>query len=356
MNPHIALLYQDLPNRTVDRLSGRARRIHNSPPRSKLAKSVWRLRRSLLTSSEAVRHLFQYRRPGFHPNDRDARADCHVAEEAVYTSADTGAKRATLETVPAAAPSPEWNALLGSSHEDASSGWVRQDHPSRSIREIGMGLIRKTLSVGTLGMVAFRSKTERLERADLARRRAQDALERADAARDDAVRRVATAEERAEHADAVAAKATRRLKRASKRGRRARNADRLARVVATAEPIVRSTLESAQTVGHEAAERGLVRGRRARKAAKRAANEARKSAAHAADEAKRVAAQTAAEARKSAAQAKQAAAVAAAHSRKGATRSMLKAKEAASSAVSVVATDVEHLVSAASDALKEPRA
>jgi chemotaxis protein histidine kinase CheA len=355
MNPHIAVLYQDIPNRTVDRLSGRARRIHNSPPRSKLAKSVWRLRRSPFTSSEAVRHRFQYHRRGFHPNDRDARADCHAAEEAVYTSADTGAKRATLEPSQAA-PSPEWNAVLGSPHEDPSSGWVRQHHPFRSIREIGMGLIRKTLSVGTLGMVAFRSKTERLERADLARRRAQDALERADAARDDAVRRVATAEERAEHADAEAAKATRRLKRASKRGRRARNADRLARVVATAEPIVRSTLESAQTVSREAAERGLVRGRRARKAAKRAANEARKSAAHAADEAKRVAAQTAAEARKSAAQAKQTAAVAAAHSRKSATRSMLKAKEAASSAVSVVATDVDHLVSAASDALKEPRA
>ena len=39
-----------------------------------LAKSVWRLRRSPFTTSEAVRHLFQYHQRGFHPNDRDTRA------------------------------------------------------------------------------------------------------------------------------------------------------------------------------------------------------------------------------------------------------------------------------------------
>ena len=33
-----------------------------------------------------------------------------------------------------------------------------------------MGLIRKTLSVGTLGVIAFRSKKEKLERADGSRR------------------------------------------------------------------------------------------------------------------------------------------------------------------------------------------
>lgn len=37
----------------------------------KVAKSVWRLRRSPFTTSEAVHQLFEYHRRGFHPNDRD---------------------------------------------------------------------------------------------------------------------------------------------------------------------------------------------------------------------------------------------------------------------------------------------
>ena len=37
----------------------------------KVAKSVWRLRRSPFTTKEAVRQLFEYHRRGFHPNDRD---------------------------------------------------------------------------------------------------------------------------------------------------------------------------------------------------------------------------------------------------------------------------------------------
>lgn len=37
----------------------------------KVAKSLWRLRRSPFTTPEAVHRLFEYHRPGFHPNDRD---------------------------------------------------------------------------------------------------------------------------------------------------------------------------------------------------------------------------------------------------------------------------------------------
>ena len=37
----------------------------------KVAKSVWRLRRSPFTTPEAIRVLFQYHRRGFHPSDRD---------------------------------------------------------------------------------------------------------------------------------------------------------------------------------------------------------------------------------------------------------------------------------------------
>ena len=37
----------------------------------RVAKSLWRLRKSPFTTPEAVRQLFEYHRPGFHPNDRD---------------------------------------------------------------------------------------------------------------------------------------------------------------------------------------------------------------------------------------------------------------------------------------------
>jgi predicted metal-dependent hydrolase len=36
-----------------------------------LLKSLWRLRRSPFTTPAATRQLFEYHRPGFHPNDRD---------------------------------------------------------------------------------------------------------------------------------------------------------------------------------------------------------------------------------------------------------------------------------------------
>ena len=36
-----------------------------------VAKSMWRLRKSPFTTTEATRHLFEYHRIGFHPNDRD---------------------------------------------------------------------------------------------------------------------------------------------------------------------------------------------------------------------------------------------------------------------------------------------
>ena len=46
-----------------------------------------------------------------------------------------------------------------------------------------MGLIRKTMSVGTLGIVSFRSKKERLQRAERSQQGAEEALEREHAAR-----------------------------------------------------------------------------------------------------------------------------------------------------------------------------
>ena len=37
----------------------------------RVLRGVWRLRRSPFTSPRAMRQLFEYHRPGFHPNDRD---------------------------------------------------------------------------------------------------------------------------------------------------------------------------------------------------------------------------------------------------------------------------------------------
>jgi hypothetical protein len=39
----------------------------------KVAKGLWRLRKSPFTTPEAVRQLFEYHRRGFHPNDRDTK-------------------------------------------------------------------------------------------------------------------------------------------------------------------------------------------------------------------------------------------------------------------------------------------
>ena len=57
-----------------------------------------------------------------------------------------------------------------------------------------MGLVRKTFSVATLGAVSFRSKKERLRRAERALRDAEQDLERERSARETAERRIAAAE------------------------------------------------------------------------------------------------------------------------------------------------------------------
>jgi len=139
-----------------------------------------------------------------------------------------------------------------------------------------MGLIRKTVSVGTLGLVSFRSKKEKLRRAEFSQHDAEAALEREHEARLEAEVRSIAAEKREKHAMADAARAKRKSDK--RRGRRRHKSDRLAGLVAGAEPIVRSGMESAVHAGHDAAERGRKVGRRARKAAKRSAIDAKKAA------------------------------------------------------------------------------
>ena len=117
-----------------------------------------------------------------------------------------------------------------------------------------MGMIRKTISVGTLGAVSFRSKKERLRRAERAQREAEASLEGEHAARVAAEGRVAVVE-----------------KDSKRRSRRRKQAETLIAL----EPIVRSGVKRARAKRGEVTEQGRKAGRRARKAAKRSARKAK---------------------------------------------------------------------------------
>src|SRR5450756_285274 len=106
-----------------------------------------------------------------------------------------------------------------------------------------MGLIRKTLSVGTLGIVSFRGKKERLRRAERSRRDAETALDQEHAARVTAETRIAAAEKRVKQASLEAADALKRLEQSRKRGRRIRTSERAADLLASAAPIVRAEMD-----------------------------------------------------------------------------------------------------------------
>lgn len=67
-----------------------------------------------------------------------------------------------------------------------------------------MGVIRKTASIGTLGLIRFRSKAERLERANAELDRAQRRLVAATAAAETSKDRARRAERRARKAEARA--------------------------------------------------------------------------------------------------------------------------------------------------------
>jgi hypothetical protein len=156
-------------------------------------------------------------------------------------------------------------------------------HSATNVEElVQMGLVRKTLSVGTLGLVSFRSKKEKLRRADRARYDAEIALEQEHAAREAAELRVAAAEKRVKHTAAEAARSTRQLekeKKAKKATRRARRRAAMSELLAGSEPIVRGGAEAVRSAGSDAAKRGRKAGRRARKAAKRATDATRDRAA-----------------------------------------------------------------------------
>jgi hypothetical protein len=135
-----------------------------------------------------------------------------------------------------------------------------------------MGMVRKTISIGTLGVVSFRSKKEKLRRSERSRHEAEIALEQEHGAREAAETRVAAAEKRVKHASTKAARNAQRLEKVKRRKRRRATVSEMLR---DAEPVVRSGADAVLSAGTDAAKRGRKAGkkagRRARKAAKKAA-------------------------------------------------------------------------------------
>lgn len=125
-----------------------------------------------------------------------------------------------------------------------------------------MGIIRKTVSISTLGLVPFRSRKELLRRAERDRRAAEAQLAREQMARAVLDQRVAEAEKRVQKAELTAmheAKLAAKARGKGARGRRGRRArktalERFGDLVEGAQPIVE--------------EQAKAMGRRARKAAK----------------------------------------------------------------------------------------
>jgi hypothetical protein len=138
-----------------------------------------------------------------------------------------------------------------------------------------MGIIRKTVSISTLGIVPFRSRKELLRRAEKDRKVAEAELSREQEARLEADRRVAAAEKRVQRAELVAlheatvAAKAKAKGRGRRRGRRARRSalERFGDLVEGAQPVVE---EQAKAVGRRA--------RKAAKASRHAAQRAQREA------------------------------------------------------------------------------
>lgn len=151
-----------------------------------------------------------------------------------------------------------------------------------------MGLIRKTLSISTLGLVSWRSKKEQLREAnetlDLTRADLQQATEKHALARE----RLTEAERRAEQAELGALKDSRRARWAGRRDVTSRVG--LGRVaLATIKDAVAPVVESANETRHrlaaevepaveDAVSKAKNRGARARKRAEKASDAIRNKA------------------------------------------------------------------------------
>ena len=124
-----------------------------------------------------------------------------------------------------------------------------------------MGMIRKTLSVSTLGLVSFRSKKERLARADRSLRKAEQELDREHTGRLAAESRISVAEHRVKQATADAERAAKRLEQSKRNDRRA--------------ALVREAVDDMRPVGRKAAKAARRSARDAKAGAQRSLKKAK---------------------------------------------------------------------------------
>lgn len=120
-----------------------------------------------------------------------------------------------------------------------------------------MGMIRKTLSIGTLGLVSFRGKSERLERAETNLGLVVRARDLEHAGRVEAEARAAAAQLQLKLAKREVAAARKQSSRLRKRGKRSRPlagmGDAMASAVKSAEPAISSGVEAARVLTHDLA-------------------------------------------------------------------------------------------------------
>jgi hypothetical protein len=145
-----------------------------------------------------------------------------------------------------------------------------------------MGVIRKTASISTLGLVNFRSKKEKLRRAE---RRFEDEH----LARSVVESGFSKMEKELKRLSGNEAKAAKQLARL-RRSRKVRKAETLSTFLSAAQPVVKDGIkdgvQSALSTATELRVKGAKRGRKAAKAARRTAKDLRVSAEHAVDNAR----------------------------------------------------------------------
>ena len=154
-----------------------------------------------------------------------------------------------------------------------------------------MGLVRKTMSIGTLGLVHYRSSGERaLRKAHKELDAANSDLERERSARADAEDGITRAEQRAHAAEAEARKAARSASRhRGRKGRKAAKAakgqtmlDRLGPIVEAAVDKVGTAVEGAVVAAEPKVRAGASEARhRGRRAARKTKAEAKRATAKA---------------------------------------------------------------------------
>ena len=138
----------------------------------------------------------------------------------------------------------------------------------------GMGVIRKTVSIGTLGIVNFRSKKEKLRRAEKAMGEAMKARDAEHLARSVAESGFSKVEAELRRLTDAEMKASKQLARLRKRSRRVRKAERLSGLLSSATPTMQDRVGSAKSTMQDVAKQSRKHGRKARKAASAAATRA----------------------------------------------------------------------------------